>query len=115
MAVAVDGDVVVEPAQGGEVVGVVGSAVAVGDDVVGLEPVAGVTPGDGASAVSVEHGAAYRWGDGATVRGGGDGFAVVEADDLDRSVAEDLVEGVGSDSGSGGDFGAGLSVACGGQ
>ena len=52
VAVLVDRDVVVVPAQGGEVVGVVGTAVGPGNDVVGFEPETGTTPGDGAAPVA---------------------------------------------------------------
>jgi hypothetical protein len=46
---AVDGDVVVVPAQRRQVVRVVAAAGSPGDDVVGLEPVAGGTAGDDAA------------------------------------------------------------------
>ena len=49
VAEAVDGDVVVVPAEGDEVVGVVVAAVGTLADVVGLEPVAAVASFDGAS------------------------------------------------------------------
>ena len=56
MALAVDGDVVVIPAEGGQVVGGVGASVASRYDVVGLEPVAAPARIDHAFAVSGQNG-----------------------------------------------------------
>jgi hypothetical protein len=50
----VDDDVVVVPAEGGEVVGICASALGPGDVVVGLEPVAGDASVGCAAAVAVE-------------------------------------------------------------
>jgi hypothetical protein len=63
VAVAVDDDVVVEPAQEGEVVGVVRSAVDSSSDVVGLEAVAaGATVGSSHAGVPLMNQPAYpRW------------------------------------------------------
>lgn len=52
VALLMDGDVVVVPAQCREVGGVVAASVAVPDDVVGLEPIAGAASVDGAAAIS---------------------------------------------------------------
>ena len=57
-APAVYGDVVVEPAQGGEVLCGVCPALGYGDDVVDFEPVCGGASVDGASVVAGESGAA---------------------------------------------------------
>jgi len=115
VAEAVDGDVVVVPAEGDEVVGVVVAAVGTLADVVGLEPVAAVaidgalvlvSPGDVAVDVA------------------GDGFSPirichrVEAvgdDEADLAGAEDLGQRVGSHPRSGRDGGALLSVGLGGE
>ena len=56
----VDGDVVVEPAECGEVVGVVVAVVGSVFDVVGLEPVAAGAAGDGAAFVPPCNEAAHR-------------------------------------------------------
>lgn len=61
---AVDGDVVVEPAESGEVVGVVVAVVVAVLDVVRLEPVAASAAGDGAPAVAPGYEAADCWRDG---------------------------------------------------
>ena len=57
-------DVVVEPAQCGEVVGVMCAAVGSEVDVVDLEPVAGVAAGDGATTVAMSHEAPHLGWDG---------------------------------------------------
>lgn len=57
-AAALYGNVAVEPAQGGEVLGGVCAALGDGDDVVDFEPVCGGASVDGASVAAGEHGAA---------------------------------------------------------
>ena len=64
VAEAVDDAVVVVPAEGGEVVGLVGSAGGLVGDVVGLEAVAGCASVDGAGVVSGEDVAADAGWDG---------------------------------------------------
>ena len=63
-SLAVDGDMVVVPTQRGEVVEVVGAAVAVFSNMVRLKPVAALTGVDGAATVTPGHEAANRRWDG---------------------------------------------------
>jgi hypothetical protein len=113
--VAVDEGVVVVPAEGGEVVGVVVPALVAGGDVVGLEPVGGGAAFDHTSCVAGEDEAAESGWD-----GGGSGadrkrLAVLgEGGDFDHCFAEELFEGGGSDPGSGDDPPAGFAVGGGG-
>ena len=117
VAVAVDNDVMVEPTQGGQVVWIVSTALAAGDDVVGLEPVAGsATVGCACPTVAMEDESSQLAWDGA----GGGSYrqrcpVCGSYEDLDRSIAEDLLEGEGSDAGSGIDGGACFSVGPTGQ
>ena len=76
VSAAVDDDVVVVPAQGDEVVGVVVSAVAVGDYVVGLEAVAGGAAGCPTGPVPPSDIVPDCWGDGAGPGRSHDRFAV---------------------------------------
>jgi len=55
VAPSVDGDVVVPPAEGGEVFEVVGASLAAGNDVVDFEAVSGSASVDGAPSVSAEN------------------------------------------------------------
>ena len=116
VAESVDGDVVMKPAQGGQVVGIMVAAVGSLADVVGLEPVAAVASLDRAL-VLVPPGdvSADRPGDGFSHVGICDGVESVGDDEADLAGAEDLGEGVGSDPRSGGDGGTGLSVGLGGE
>ena len=101
VAESVDGDVMVVPAEGDEVVGVVVAAVGALADVVGLEPVAAVASLDGALVLVTElHKPADRAGDGFSHVGIGHRVESVDGDDPDLSGAEDFGEGVGSDPGS---------------
>ena len=54
-SVSVDSCVVVVPAEGGEVVGLVGSALGAGDHMVDFEPVGAAAGVDDASVVSGQH------------------------------------------------------------
>jgi hypothetical protein len=115
VASSVDGDVVVPPAEGGEVFEVVGSALTAGDDVVDFEPISGSASVDGAALVPVENKTAEfggydpgGWPDGE----GSPGLGV--DDDFDGSFAEYAVEGVWSDAGSGGEGDSGFAVGLGG-
>jgi hypothetical protein len=91
VAEAVDGDVVVVPAEGDEVVGVVVAAVGTLADVVGLEPVAAVASLDGALVlVPPGHVAADVAGYGFSHIGIGDGVEPVGDDQADLAGAEDL-------------------------
>ena len=91
VAEAVDGDVVVVPAEGDQVVGVVVAAVGSLADVVGLEPVAAVASFDGTSVlVSPGDVAADVAGDGFSPIGVGDGVEAVGDDEADLAGAEDL-------------------------
>ena len=80
-------DMVMEPAEGGEVVGVVISALGPGAHVVGLEPIPAVTAIDGAATVTPAHETANRW----WYRSGHvrcrDGFSVGKTDNLDPPTA----------------------------
>ena len=70
----VDGDVVVIPAEGDEVVGVVAATVGALVDVVGLEPVTACTPFDGTlPLIPIQHQASDTGGDGFSQVGVGDG------------------------------------------
>ena len=61
-SVAVDHNVVVVPTERDEVVGVGAAPLAVGDPVVGLEPVHRLAPVSGATAITVDHEAPQpRW------------------------------------------------------
>ncbi len=72
-----DDDVVVVPAQAGEVVWVVAATVAAVFDVVDLEPVAGSASSNGTATVSPYHEAAHsRWDCFGVIRGD-NGFAVL--------------------------------------
>ena len=93
-----NGNVVVVPAQGGEVVRVVATAVTALPDVVGLEPVAARARIDCAAAVAPGNGTTNSgWDCLGRVRGH-DRSTVCETDDLHRSIAKQLVEGVGTDA-----------------
>ena len=87
----VDGDVVVVPAEGDEVVGVVVAAVGSLPDVVGLEPVGAVASFDGAlPLISPLHVAADVAGDGFSHIRIGDGVEAFGDDEADLAGAEDL-------------------------
>ena len=110
-----NGDMVVPPAQRREVLEIVGSALAARNDVVDFEAISRPASVDGASAVPAENGTAelgrYDPGGGAD----GEGSAGVGVDDdLDRSLAEESVERVRSDAGSGGEGDSGFTVRGGG-
>ncbi len=109
---AVDHNVVVVPAQGGEVVCVGWSALGPGVDVVGLEPVSADAAFDGADAsVSVEDEAAEAgWDDPGSASHVDRCPVGGSAGDFDDALAEDGFDRVGSDSGSGFDNGPGFAV-----
>ena len=90
----------------------VGSALGSGGDVVGLEPVAGPAPGNGAhTAVAVEDESSQFGGDGAGGRSDREGAAIGGGHkDFDLAVAEDLFQGERPYSGSGSDSGSGFPV-----
>ena len=98
-SVAVYGDVVVVPAEGCEVVGLMGSALGSGDDVVDLEAVGVGASVDDAAVVSGEDGAPEA---GAYLLGCASDEDVVFGDGVvfGAACAVDEVDGVGSDSGS---------------
>lgn len=95
VAVAVDYHMVVVPAQRGEVVGIVGSALGCGGDVVGLEPVAALAAVGGAGTLVPVEDEPFEFGwDGAAGGSDREGCAVgAGGEDFDRPVAEDLFEG----------------------
>ena len=99
MPFAVDGDVVVVPAEGGEVVGAVLSAVTSGDYMVGLEAVAAAAGVDDAFAVSGEHGPAEPFGDVTPSRFDVHYLAVCDGDGFDPSFALGFLHGAGACSG----------------
>ena len=115
VAVAVDGDVVVEPAEGGEVVGVVVASACPGVDVVGLEPVAAGAAVDGAATVAPQHVAAGGGWDDPGSRGRRYRDPVLVGDYLYGCVAEETVEGGGTYPGTGSYLGACLACGGGGQ
>ena len=87
----VDGDMMVIPAEGYQVVGVVVTAIGTLVDVVGLEPVAARTSFDGTlPLVPPQHMAPNDGGDGCPQVGVGDGVESVGDDDPDFPVAQDL-------------------------
>jgi hypothetical protein len=95
MAVAMDHNVVVVPAEGGEVVWVVRSALRFLGDVVGLEPVAGLASFScaGVSVAVEEESSEFEW-DGAGSGSYRQGRSVVVAgEDFDLAVTENLFEG----------------------
>jgi hypothetical protein len=95
----VDGNVVVVPAQGYEVVRVVIAAMGSRPDVMRLHPVPALAAVDLAAAlVAMEDEAANRRWDGFSEVGDTDRSSVVTADDgPDLAGAEDLEKGVGAD------------------
>ena len=95
----VDGNVVVVPAQGYEVVRVVIAAMGSRPDVMRLDPVPALAAVDLAAAlVAMEDEAANRRWDGFSEVGNTDRSSVVTADDgPDLAGAEDLGKGVGPD------------------
>ena len=91
VAESVDGDVMMKPAEGDQVVGVVVAAVGSLADVVGLESVAAVASFDGTSVlVPPLEVAADVAGDGFSHIGIGDGVEAVGDDEADVAGAEDL-------------------------
>ena len=97
--VPVDDHVMVVPTKRCEVVGVMGSTLGAGGEVVGLEPVAGpaTVSGAGASVPVEDEPSQFGW-DGAG--GGSDGERIAlrgGGEDFDFAVAEDLFEGERSD------------------
>lgn len=102
-------DVVVEPAKGCEVVGIVIAVVGPHSDVMNLETVARVATGDGAASVSPLDEAAHlgRYRPGAI--GCDDGLPVLQPNQLDAACAENLVEHHGAHPGSKFDLTAKLS------
>ena len=88
----------------------VGSALAAGGDVVGLEPVAGRASGDGAhTTVAVEDESSQFGGEGAGGRPDCEGFAFGGGgEDFDLTVAEDLFQGERPYPGSGSEGGSAL-------
>jgi hypothetical protein len=113
--VAVDGDVVVVPAEGYEVVGVVVAALGAVADVMDLEPVAAGAAVDDTAAVAMEDVAAGGGWDRAGRVGGPQRPASVGLDDLDSSAAQDAFQRCRADSGSGGDLGASFASCVGGE
>ena len=101
---AVDGDVVVVPAEGGEVGGGVFSAVTSGGDVVGLEAVAAAAGVDDAFSVSGEYGSAEPFGDVTSGRFDVHYLAVCDGDGFGASFAFGCFYCLGSCSGSAEDF-----------
>jgi hypothetical protein len=96
----VNGDVMVIPAEGDQIVRVVVAAAGSLPDVMGLETVSASTSVDLASSlVAVQDRAANRWWDGLPEIGDTNRTMIVPAhDDPDLAGAQDLGEGVGSDS-----------------
>jgi len=95
----VDCDVVVEPAEGGEVLGVVAAVIGSVFDVVGLEPISAVTAGYDTVFVSPRYIVPDRWWDSGGGLRSNYRLAVFESDETDGAAAEDLVEHLRSDSG----------------
>jgi hypothetical protein len=108
---AVDGHVVVVPAQRGEVVGIMVAAVATLPNVMGLKPIPALASVDGAALVSPGDGAPHRRRDRLGGIGGDDGVPAGKSDDLHRSGAQQLVEGGGADPRPEFDLGAELTAA----
>jgi hypothetical protein len=100
----VDDDVVMEPADTDEVVGVVATVVGSVPDVMDLEPVTAVTSSDCAASVSPDHKPAYRRWDCFGVVCGDHRFAVFDTDELDRAGTERFFEHSRSHPGSELDF-----------
>lgn len=102
--------VMVEPAQRGEVVGVVITAVGTLANVVGLKSVAAPTPVDGATTITPCDETADRWCDGTGPVRGSDGFPIHDSDELDPPSAQDPFQYTRSDSGSELDLGTSLTL-----
>jgi hypothetical protein len=96
----VDRYVVVEPAQGGEVLRIMAPASGSVNNVVWFEPIPAGAARNGAAAVTSRHKAAYRWRDRTRRPRGDDRFAVLEADDLHTARAQQFFKHGWSDSGS---------------
>ncbi|MEA2000908.1 MAG: hypothetical protein U9N84_03350, partial [Actinomycetota bacterium] len=88
--------VVVEPTEGGKIVGVVVTVVGAMSDVVRLEAVAAPAPGDAAAAVAPGHVTAYGGWDDFGVVGRDDRLTILESDQLHRSGAQHLLERLGA-------------------
>ena len=104
MPFAVDGDVVVVPAEGGEVGGGVVASLASWCHMVGLEAVAAAAGVDDAFAVSGEYGSAEPFGDLTPGRFDVHYLAVCDGDGFDASFAFGCFYCLGSCSGSAEDF-----------
>ena len=112
----VDGDMVVIPAQGCQVVGLVVAAVLSFPDVVGLEPVTARASLDRTlPLIPPEDEGSDCGGDGFSQIGVGDRMQSVSGDQTDFARAEDLRQHVGSDARSGSDRGSGFPVGVGGE
>ena len=115
VSASVDDDVVVEPAQGREVVGVGWSAVRPGCDVVCLEAVSADAALNGAHrAVTVQHVSSESGWDGPGSASHAEWCAVFGSPgDFDHAVAQDRFDRVRSDPGPGFDDNTGLAIrAC---
>ena len=84
--------VVVEPAQCGEVVWIVGAAVRPETDVVNLEAVARVAPGNRATAIAMGNESAHLWWNVSACVRGHDGPSVRHAHQLDSSSAQEALQ-----------------------
>jgi len=91
---------VVEPAQGGEVLRIMRPAVGPVSDVVWFEPIPAGAARNGAAAVTSRHQAAHGGRDRTRRPRGDDRFAVLEADDLHTAGAQQFFKHGWSDSGS---------------
>jgi hypothetical protein len=105
-----NGDMMVEPAEGGEIVWVVVSAIVSHLDVVRLEPIAAPTAGDATAAVARCHESAHCRRNGFGVVGSHDRFPVLQSDQLHRPGAEHLFEGLRPNPWTVFDFGAQLAA-----
>ncbi len=110
-AVLVDCNVVVVPAQGGEVVWVVAVADGPRDDVVGFEPVAGVAARDGAAPVPFSNECSDVGWDLAGGMRRRYWLVVLGDDDSDVATAQELFEGQGPDAGTELDLGPSLPAS----
>jgi hypothetical protein len=111
----VDGDVMVVPAEGDQIVRIMISALGSWFDVVGLEPVAARTVDLALSLIPVKDIGSDGGGDGFSPVGHPDRSPILSLEDhLDLSGAEDLRKGVGSDPWPRGETDPGLTVGLGG-
>ncbi len=107
---SVHNNVMMKPAERGEVVCLVITTVAPHSDVMSLEPVARMTPGDRAPAIAVGDETAHLGRDGPGPVRGNNGFAVFETDELHASLAQNAVQHGRADPGTKLDFGSQLPM-----